>query len=280
MKNVTLKLFILFNLLTITAMAQTKGRFEVHDLGNFKLHVYYTNDALGDASYIIEGKNALVTMEQPLFKDNVAEFDAYLSKLGKTVETRITDYHVGGTGNHEVVMTEGMPQFTKGEIYGGMMKGFAQAFGEALTDMPTGKASEVAFGTTQTWAGVPFEFRHGATSDFPGASILIGGKAYYTHWTPAKAHVSHLQVSSPAAIDAEIAEAEKSLASGAELFIGGHGGAAKRDAVKFKIDYLKKMKEVLGNNRTAQAFTDDMKKAFPGLPGEAGLEELSKALYK
>ena len=280
MKNVALKLFILFNLLTITAMAQTKGRFEVHDLGNFTLHVYYTNDALGDASYIIEGKDALVTMEQPLFKDNVAEFDAYLSKLGKTVETRITDYHVGGTGNHEVVMAEGMPQFTKGEIYGGMMKGFAQAFGEVLTDMPTGKASEVAFGTTQTWAGIPFEFRHGATSDFPGASILIGGKAYYTHWTPAKAHVSHLQVSSPAAIDAEIAEAEKSLASGAGLFIGGHGGAAKRDAVEFKIDYLKKMKEVLGNNQTAQAFTDDMKKAFPGLPGEAGLEELSKALYK
>ena len=280
MKNVTLKLVILFNLLTITTMAQTKGRFEVHDLGNFTLHVYYTNDALDDASYIIEGKDALVTMEQPLFKDNVTEFDAYLSKLGKTVETRITDYHVGGTGNHEVVMAEGMPQFTKGEIYGGMMKGFAQAFGDALTDMPTGKASEVAFGTTQTWAGVPFEFRHGATSDFPGASILIGGKAYYTHWTPAKAHVSHLQVSSPAAIDAEIAEAEKSLASGAELFIGGHGGAAKRDAVKFKIAYLKKMKEVLGNNRTAQAFMDDMKKAFPGLPGEAELEELSKALYK
>ena len=268
MKNVTLKLVILFNLLTITTMAQTKGRFEVHDLGNFTLHVYYTNDALGDASYIIEGKDALVTMEQPLFK------------LGKTVETRITDYHVGGTGNHEVVMAEGMPQFTKGEIYGGMMKGFAQAFGEALTDMPTGKASEVAFGTTQTWAGVLFEFRHGATSDFPGASILIGGKVYYTHWTPAKAHVSHLQVSSPAAIDAEIAEAEKSLASGAELFIGGHGGAAKRDAVEFKIAYLKKMKEVLGNNQTAQAFMDDMKKVFPGLPGEAGLEELSKALYK
>ena len=72
-------LFILFNLLTVTAMAQTKGRFEVHDLGNYRLHVYYTNDALGDASYIIEGKDALVTMEQPLFKDNVAEFDIFLN---------------------------------------------------------------------------------------------------------------------------------------------------------------------------------------------------------
>ncbi len=273
-------LFILFNLLTIATMAQTKGRFEVHDLGNYKLHVYYTNDALGDASYIIEGKDALVTMEQPLFKNNVTEFDTYLSKLEKPVEKRITDYHVGGTGNHDVVMAQGMPEFTKGEIYGGMMKGFAQAFGDALTDMPTGKASEVAFGTTQTWAGVSFEFRHGATSDFPGASILIGGLAYYTHWTPAKAHVSHLQISSPAAIDAEIAEAENSLASGAKLFIGGHGGAAKRDAVEFKITYLKKMKELLTTKQSAQAFVDAMKQAYPGLPGEAGLEDLGKVLYK
>lgn len=262
------------------ASAQEKGRFEVHDLGNFKLHVYYTNDALGDASYIIEGRKALVTMEQPLFRDNVAEFDSYLSKLGKKVEKRITDYHVGGTGSHDVVMAEGMPEFTKGEIYGGMMAGFAQAFGDALTDMPTGKASEVAFGSTQTWAGVPFEFRHGASTDFPGASILIGGKVYYTHWTPAKAHVSHLQISSAAAIDAEIAEAEKSLKSGAELFIGGHGGAAKADAVQFKISYLNTVKKLLAENSTPEAFVEAMKKAYPGLPGEAGLEDLANALYK
>ena len=273
-------LIILLNLLTITAMAQTKGRFEVHDLGNYKLHVYYTNDALGDASYIIEGKDALVTMEQPLFKDNVTEFDTYLSRLDKPVEKRITDYHVGGTGKHDVVMAQGMPEFTRGEIYGGMMKGFAQAFGDAMTDMPTGKATEIAFGTTQTWAGVAFEFRHGAASDFPGASILIGGKVYYTHWTPAMAHVSHLQISSPAAIDAERAEAEKSLASGAELFIGGHGGAAKRDAVEFKIAYLKKMKEVFQANENAEAFVAAMEQAYPELPGAAGLADLGRALYR
>lgn len=266
--------------MALGASAQDKGRFEVYDLGDFKLHVYYTNDALGDASYIIEGGDALVTMEQPLFRENVAEFDAYLSKLGRKVEKRITDYHVGGTGSHDVVMAEGMPEFTKGEIYGGMMAGFAQMFGDALTDMPTGKAAEVAFGTTQTWAGVPFEFRRGATSDFPGASILIGGKVYYTHWAPAKAHASHLQISSPAAIDAEIAEAEKSLKSGAELFIGGHGGAAMADAVQFKIDYLKTVKGMLAENGTPETFVGAMKRAYPDLPGADGLGELSKALYK
>lgn len=273
-------LFILFNLLTITVLAQTKGRFEVHDLGNFKLHVYHTNDVMADASYIIEGKDSLVTMEHPLFKDNVAEFNIYIEKLGKPIEKIISDYHLGGSGNYAQIMAEGMEEFSKGPIYGGMMKGFEQMWGDTMTELPTGDVTEVPFGTTQTWAGVTFEFRHGASSDFPAASLLIGGKVYYTHWTPVKAHVSHLQISSPAAIDAEIAEAEKSLASGAELFIGGHGGAAKRDAVEFKIAYLKKMKEMLAANKSSQDFVDAMKKAYPGLPGEAGLEDLGKALYK
>lgn len=233
-------LIILLNFLTITAMAQTKGRFEVHDLGNFKLHVYHTNDVMADASYIIEGKDSLVTMEHPLFKDNVAEFNIYIEKLGKPIEKIISDYHLGGSGNYAQIMAEGMEEFSKGPIYGGMMKGFEQMWGDTMTELPTGDVTEVPFGTTQTWAGVTFEFRHGASSDFPAASLLIGGKVYYTHWTPAMAHVSHLQISSPVAIDAEIAEAEKSLASGAELFIGGHGDAAKRDAVEFKIAYLKR----------------------------------------
>lgn len=88
-------LFVLMNFLTITVMGQTKGHFDVYDFSTFKLHVYYTNDALGDASYIVEGENALVTMEQPLFKDNVAEFDAYLDKLNKPVEQRIANSSFG-----------------------------------------------------------------------------------------------------------------------------------------------------------------------------------------
>lgn len=123
-------------LLTFVAMvaeAQTKGNFEVLDLGSFKLHVYNTNDALGDASYIIEGKTGLVTLEQPLFKDNVSEFDTYVVSLNKPVQKIITNYHVGGTGNHNVVMIEGMPDFVKGAVYGGMMQNFAKIFGDAIT---------------------------------------------------------------------------------------------------------------------------------------------------
>lgn len=267
--------------LTACAQPETEpvGSFETYDFDTFKLHVYYTNDALGDASYIVEGDQSLVTLEQPLFKDNAAEYDARLEALGKPVEQRIADYHLGGTADQPVLMAEGMPKFTKEGVYKAMMDGFAGAFGDAIVDLPTGVATEAAFDSDHTIAGVTFSFRHGAVTDFPGASILIGGKVYFTHWTPAKAHVSHLQVGSQTAIDAEIAEAEASLASGAELFIGGHGGAAGRDAVEHKIAYLNKMKEVLSQEGiTAETFVSAMQEAYPGLPGEAGLNDLAAAL--
>lgn len=259
---------------------KTTGRVEVYDLEDFKLHVYYTQDVMNDASYIVEGKDSVVTMEAPLFKVNVNEFNAYLDKVGKPVAKRITDYHVGGTDNHEVLMMKGMPEFVKGPVYGGMMKSFEQAFGDSMTELPTGKEDEVDFGTTRVYAGVPFEFRHGATSDFPGASIIIGSKAYYTHWTPARAHMSHLQLTSRAAVDAEIAETERELNSGAVLYIGGHGGATQKESVEFKIEYLKTIKSLLETAKTADDFVAGLTKAYPGLPGAEGLNELAAALYR
>lgn len=173
-----------------------------------------------------------------------------------------------------------MPEFVKGPVYGGMMQGFAKTFGDAIVSLPTGKATDVPFGSTQTWAGVDFKFTHGASTDFPGAAIIIGGKAYLTHWTPAKAHVGVLNISSPAAVDAEIEAAENAINSGAELFIGGHGGAAKIDAVQFRLEYLKTVKKLLGENKDACCFAEALKAAYPNLPGEDGVDALAKALYK
>lgn len=259
--------------------AQEKGRFEVHDFDGFRLHVYYTGDALGDTSYIVEGADALVTMEQPLFRDNAAEYDAYLASLDKPVECRIADYHVGGTEHHPVTMPEGMPAFVKGDIYGGMMNRFSRIFGDAIVDMPDGETEEVAFGTERVWAGVPFVFSRGAASDFPGASILIGGRVYYTHWAPAKAHASSLQISSAAAVEAEIAEAGRALASGAELFVGGHGGAVGADAVEFRIEYLKSIAKLFAASSSAEEFAGAVKRAWPGLAGEENLAGVANALY-
>ena len=254
------------------------GAFTSYDLDGFKLHVYNSNDVMGDASYIIEGSDSLVVMEYPLFKVNAAEFTAYIEKLGKPIAIDVTDYHLGGSDQLPLTMPEGMPAFIEGPIYGGMMKQFAEQFGETMVALPTQKAAEVPFDATQKWAGVDFKFEHGATSDFPGASIIIGGQVYYTHWTPAEAHVSPLQVGSVAAIDAELAEAKEALASGAKYFIGGHGGLAEKAQVEFKIAYLTKVKELREANADAAKFAEALKTVYPELPGD--VDALAQALYK
>lgn len=253
------------------------GVFTTYNLDGFKMHVYNTNDVMGDASYIIEGKDSLIVMEYPLFKVNAAEFADYIKSLNKPVEIDITDYHLGGSDKLPLTMPEGMPTFIEGPIYGGMMKSFAEQFGETMVDLPTQKAKEVPFGQTQKWNDIDFDFEHGAASDFPGASIIIGGQVYYTHWTPAEAHVSPLQVANAAAVDAELEEAQKALNSGAKYFIGGHGGLAGKTQVEFKIAYLTKVKELLASNNNAASFTEALKAAYPNLPGDA--DALAQALY-
>ena len=254
------------------------GAFQTYDLDGFKLHVYNSNDVMGDASYIVEGDSGLVVMEYPLFKVNAKEFADYIAALDKPIVTDVTDYHLGGSDQLPLTMPEGMPAFIEGPIYGGMMKGFAEQFGDTMVELPTQKAAEVPFGQVQNWAGVDFDFQHGAASDFPGASIIIGKQVYYTHWTPAQAHISPLQVGNAAAVDAELAEAQKSLASGAKYFIGGHGGLAEKAQVEFKVAYLQKVKELLAQNKDAAAFAEALKAAYPELPGDA--DALAEALYK
>ena len=264
-----------------TAMStqkETVGQFQAYELDGFKLHVYNSNDVMFDASYIIEGRDGLVVMEYPLFKVNAAEFAEYIKSLGKPVVTDITDYHLGGSDQLPIVMPEGMPKFIEGPIYGGMMKGFAEQFGETMVDLPTQQATEVPFGSTQQYAGVDFRFDRGAASDFPGSMILIGNQVCYTHWTPYQMHMSPLQMGSAAAIDAELETTKASLATGARYFIGGHGGLVEKSAVEARIAYLEKVKQLRAECKDAAAFADALAKAYPDMPGD--IAPLAEALYK
>lgn len=272
---------LLFTFLTLFTMAnvQAQGRFEVLPLKNAKLHVYYSNDVMADASYIVEGRDGLVTIETPLFKSGLAEFNNYIEKLGKKVVANIADYHVGGTGDHKVIMAEGMGKFTKEGVYAAMMSGFQKSFGDSMVDLPNGEVEEVAFGSTVKLAGVDFKFTKGTSTDFPGAAILIDSTAYLTHWAPMKSHLNALQIPSRAAVKAELEALSAAEKAGAEYYLGGHGGASDIDGVQFKISYLKTVEKLLGQCSDAASFSAELIKAFPGLPAEDSVAGLAAALY-
>lgn len=255
-------------------------KFDVVALPHATLYVYNTGDVMSDASFIVEGKKGLVTMETPLFKENLTEFEQYVKALKKPVVAEIVDFHVGGTADRPVVMAEGMGSFTKNGVYAAMMAGFQQSFGDAMVSLPTGEVTEVPFGETTKLAGVDFTFNHESSVDFPGAAILIDGTAILNHWAPVKAHISNLEISSREGIDAEIALWNAEKATGAKYFLGGHGGIADTEALEFRLSYLVKVKALLETSEDAASFAAALKEAYPGLAGEANVEALAEALYK
>ncbi len=255
------------------------GRFETIDLDGYRLHIYLTDDMMGDASFIIEGQDSLVTLEQPLFKANANAFDKYLASIGKPVAERIADFHLGNTGDAPLIMPQGMPEVVKGPEYSGMMNHFAQEYGDAIEPLPTGSTEEVAFDSTVSLAGIPFTFYKGASNDFPGANILIGKEVVYSHWAPEKTHINSLYAANIQGIDARLAELEQILSTGADIFVGGHGAPSSADDVRFRIDYLNKIKQLKSENSDADSFAAALIKAYPALPGEDGVSALAQALY-
>ena len=271
-------------MLAVAAMAalgvSAQGEFKSYEGKGFTMHVYNSNDVMADCSFIIETKKGLVTMEEPLFKSCVKEFEAYVAKLGKPVTARITDYHEGGTGNQTVVQPEGMPQFMHEGVYDAMMKGFQKNFGDKMVERPTGKAKEVKFGATEKINGVSYLFNNGPKNDFPAATILIGKDFCLMHWAPAKTHMNALQVANRDAVAQALEGAKAAKALGAKYYLGSHGGVATPEDLDFRIAYLTKMEQLLADNKDAASFAQALKNAYPNLPGAEGVDAVAANLYK
>ena len=266
--------------LMISANAQVK--FEVKDLGKFKLHSFVTGDPLGDINYLIEGKDGIVVLEPVAFYDDIKVMNDYIAKLGKPVVKVIADYHIAGFTGHDAsqfVRVEGMPEFSEAAVYGGMMSHFGNVFKDKMDVTKYAKTEVIAKDAKEKWAGVTFQFAPGVSSDFPASSIIIGKKVYYTHFTPAKAHPSALQIHSRDAVNAVLNELEKVKASGCSVIIGGHGMATTDiETVEFEIAYLKELQSILSKEKSKDGFVASVKKAYPNLAGD--LDALAAALYK
>jgi len=263
------------------ATADETGKIQTVEINaTSRLYVYNSMDAMYDASFIVEGIDSLVLLETPLFKDASAEFEAFVNKIGKPVAAVITDYHKGGYHHAHDIVAEGFAEFMEGPVYGGMMQNFQNIWAGQLVDIHSHEgAEEVAFGHSKTIAGVTFRFEHGASSDFPAASIIIADKVYLMHWAPVEMHISPLQVGSRAAIDAEIAETQNALGSGCDVFVGGHSGLSSREALEWKISYLDTLRAALAENATAEEWQQAILAAYPELPGADNLAGLAKAFY-
>lgn len=266
----------------VSAQTKVNENTTVYELDNSKLHVFQTGDPLGDVCFVIEGEKSLVILEQPAFYEDIKVFNSYVEFINKPIDKVVANYHQGGLADYSsklIVMPEAMEAFGKGEVYAGIMAKFSKIFGDAADMRPCKKTKTFVVPSTQNWAGVDFEFTPGAETDFPAASILIDGAAFYTHFAPSVSHATSMLLDSPAAVDAMICEMTKIKNSGAKFIFGSHGAPATMETVDFQLEYLQKVKSLLATCSNSDVFGQRLMVAYPKIAGVENIKLLSKALY-
>lgn len=276
------KTIILLGLVFTSFFAQSQEKFIVNDLGEFKLHSFITGDPLGDINYLIETKEGIVVLEPVPFYEDIKLINDYILKIGKPLVKVIADYHIAGFSGFDsslFVTIDGMIKFSKEPIYGNMIENFANIFKDKFDVTHYNQTEIISKNAKVNWAGIDFQFAPGTSSDFPASSIIIGGKVYYTHFTPSKAHPSVLQIYNRDAVNAVLLELEKIKTSGCRIIIGGHGIATTDFAtVEFEINYLKEINKLLVSEKTKESFIKAIMKLYPNLKGD--INALADALYK
>lgn len=267
--------------MAVASMAGAQN-VEKHSFDNFNVHVFTSPEAMGDISILVEGERELVMVEPQSFYKSIEEFNGYIAKLGKPLKYIVASYHAGGLASYNpksIYMVEPMVAFMQSEMAQGMLKKFDGAFGGAMDTRMVKPRRTIPATSIQKWAGVEFSFTAGAASDFPASSINIGGKVFYTHFAPNMMHPSPMQLNSPKAVDATLAELIKAKHSGCEIFVGSHGSVASREDVEFMVGYLTKVKELISSSATSDIFAQRLIVAYPSLAGIESVSALSRRLY-
>mgnify|MGYP000014097769 FL=1 len=263
------------------SFAQYQGKIEVYKYADMTLHSYASAEEMGDVSFIIEGKDGLIVLEQQSFFNSIKDFGNYLKTLGKPVVKVVSSYHSGGLNAWDsslVVMIEGMPEFEKGEMAQKMMKGFAERFGGKMDTRPHAETGVIPADSKQTWAGIDLQFVPApSTSAFPAADIIIADKVFYTHSAPTISHIRGIR--DRETIDKQLDYLKGIKNSGCELVVGSHGVAGRMDVVDFQITYLERMKKLLDTATSKEEFVAGMKDSFSGLPEERNLNATAANLY-
>ena len=262
---------------TTSTVKLASGSVTVYHYGDVNLHVYNSEDALGDVAYIVEGKDALVGIELPSFTAGLDAWKGYVQSLGKPMNDIFLDAHVTGASYISGMNVYGT-QAAKDAIAAGSTlattDGLYQTFGSDFhggSDMA--QINTVVSGKV-TVGGIEFNvIDRGDTYDLEIPSINV----VYTHML---GKTVHSIMPSTAAMDAMLDTLHDYQNKGYAMVLSGHSTPEGQDAVTEKIAYVQKAKELAASCTTADEFKAAMKEAFPNYAGDNYLEMTAGYLFQ
>lgn len=254
------------------------GNVAVYDFGDVKLHAYLTGDALADACYLLESTDALVLIESPAFKENLAAWNTYIQQINKPVAGALLAYHPTGADAYE-----GLKVYTTQNALGNWGEGggiraltdnFVGIFGESFDNVMPEAAEIVREGDQVTVGGIAFNVI--AAGDDAYSVEIPAINSVYRHMMGSNCHNILANIGH---IDATLAELKGYQEKGYDLVLTSHAAPEGQGAVTTKVAYLEKTKELAQSSASKDAFVQAMNDAFPGYEGANYLEMTAGFLF-
>jgi len=260
---------------THTTIKLTHGAILLYNLGQLRLHLYQTNDALGDFVPVVENAGQAVVIENPSFCHSSQELSDYLAKQNIQVVAKLLAYHMAGASFLPQVPAYATQRAVQYGTAGGgkaLVDGFVQTFGADFDAQISPIDQLVQPGELQL-AGISFQLLETADAfdvAIPQARLL------YLHLLGGD---SHSLVLGPDDLKRQIQQLGAYLDGDYRLFVSAHHLPESAADVSVKLAYLQKMAQLAKSCNNAQDFQAAMLKAFPNHQSQNFLEMSAPAFY-
>lgn len=251
------------------------GTMRIYERGNETLYAYETKDPIDDQVILVKKGNALVSIEAPLFKDNVEELNDYIKSLDISKSYVLLVDHVATKDylpEAKLHSTKEAINALRGGGPKGLFDGFVKAFGDKIQNDLRDDYEEVS-------SGIDFDGIHltvlpkGEEFDV----VIPSFNAVYTHML---GHDVHSIIAADSHADAIIGELNGFIKSGYELILTSHYVPENIEDVETKIAYVNNIKTIADGSKSKAEFIDKVKKEYPNYSGLNYLDITANSYFK
>jgi len=241
-----------------------KGKVDIYDFGEIKVHAYATNDLMNDYVLILEKNKKAVMIESPAFFDNFSELNEYILDRGIKIKGMLIPYHPFGAKFLDEPSMKGVKVYSTERVinywsngYGAVMaEGIPKAFGDKLDSSFYDNMTMITEGRLSI-AGINMNLIR--TVD--GFDVTIPSiNTVYVHILN---HDGHSEILSADHLISSIEDLKMYIAHNYQTFLSSHHAPeTKLNAIE-KLTYLKEMKSIASESSSESEFFSRMQSTYP-----------------
>ncbi len=251
------------------------GTMRIYEKGEERLYVYETKDPIDNQVVLVKKGDVLVSIEAPLFKDNVEELNNYIRSLNISRSYVLLVDHVAPKD----YLPEAELYSTKEAINAlrcggpkGLFDRFAKTFGNKIQNDLRDDYIEVT--NDIDFVGIHMTIlSKGEEFDV----VIPSFNAVYTHML---GHDVHSIIAGDGHADALISELNSFIKSKYELILTSHYVPENIEDVKTKIAYIDNIKTIAKASKNKAEFIDKVKKSYPNYSGLNYLDITASSYFK